>query len=93
MPLLGAAQSSANEPAWQRFGVAFAAVAGVIVIGRYLTRPAMRLVAKSGLREIFTAFALLLVVGIAHIMTLAGLSMALVAATLALPSRPTSSSP
>jgi glutathione-regulated potassium-efflux system ancillary protein KefC len=77
VPLLGAAASAANEPAWQRFGVAFAAVAGVIVIGRYLTRPAMRLVAKSGLREIFTAFALLLVVGIAHIMTLAGLSMAL----------------
>ena len=27
---------------WERFGLAFAAVAGVIVIGRYLTRPALR---------------------------------------------------
>ena len=77
VPLLGAAHVSGGEPGWQRFGIAFAAVAGVMVIGRYFTRPAMRLVAKSGVREIFTAFALLLVVGIAQIMTFAGLSMAL----------------
>jgi len=37
----------------------------------------MRLVAKSGIRELFTAFALLLVIGIAQLMTAAGVSMAL----------------
>jgi glutathione-regulated potassium-efflux system ancillary protein KefC len=37
----------------------------------------MRLVAKTGVRELFTAFALLLVIGIAQLMTAAGMSMAL----------------
>jgi glutathione-regulated potassium-efflux system ancillary protein KefC len=40
-------------------------------------RPALRLIAKTGIREIFTAFALLLVLGIAQLMTLANLSMGL----------------
>jgi glutathione-regulated potassium-efflux system ancillary protein KefC len=53
------------------------AIAVVVLVGRYLTRPLMRLVAKTGLRELFTAFALLLVVGIAQIMAAAGISMAL----------------
>ena len=49
----------------------------MVVIGRFLTRPVIRLIAVSGVREIFTAFALLLVFGIAELMALAGLSMAL----------------
>ena len=56
---------------------AVAAIAGVVVIGRYLTRPALRLIARTDMRELFTAFALLLVIGIAELMALAGLSMAL----------------
>jgi glutathione-regulated potassium-efflux system ancillary protein KefC len=54
-----------------------AAVAAVVVLGRYVTRPVLRLVAKTGLREVFTAFALLLVIGISIIMAAAGVSMAL----------------
>jgi glutathione-regulated potassium-efflux system ancillary protein KefC len=54
-----------------------AAVVGVIVIGRYLTRPVMRLIARTNVRELFTGFALLLVIGIAELMSLAGLSMGL----------------
>ena len=77
VPLLAAGPVASGMRGWERFGIAFAAVAGVIVIGRYLTRPAMRLVAKSGIRELFTAFALLLVIGIAQLMTAAGMSMAL----------------
>jgi glutathione-regulated potassium-efflux system ancillary protein KefC len=77
VPLLGEAPAASTEPAWQRFAIAFAAVAGVVVVGRYLTRPAMRLIARTGIRELFTAFALLVVIGIAQLMTLAGLSMAL----------------
>jgi glutathione-regulated potassium-efflux system ancillary protein KefC len=53
------------------------AVAAVVVLGRYATRPILRMVARTGLREVFTGFALLLVVGIAQIMAAAGVSMAL----------------
>ena len=56
---------------------ALAAVVAVIAIGRYLTRPVLRLIAKTGLRDVFTAFALLLVLGIGELMHLAGMSMAL----------------
>ena len=52
------------------------AVAAVVILGRYLTRPLLRIVARTGLREVFTGFALLLVVGIAQIMAAAGISMA-----------------
>jgi glutathione-regulated potassium-efflux system ancillary protein KefC len=77
VPLLAAGPVASGTHGWERFGIAFAAVAGVIVIGRFLTAPAMRLVAKTGIRELFTAFALLLVIGIAQLMTAAGMSMAL----------------
>jgi glutathione-regulated potassium-efflux system ancillary protein KefC len=53
------------------------AVAAVVVLGRYVTRPLLRMVARTGLREMFTGFALLLVVGIAQIMAAAGVSAAL----------------
>ena len=73
-PLLGTASASAPGFNWP---LAAAAVAAVLVIGRYALPPALRLIAKTGLREIFTAFALLLVLGIAQLMTLADLSMGL----------------
>ena len=66
-----------EPPAWQQAAKAAAAVVGVLVIGRYLTRPVLRIVAGTNIREVFTAFALLLVVGIAQLMSLAGISMAL----------------
>src|SRR4029077_3845298 len=56
---------------------AASAVLFVIVVGRYLTNPILRIVAKTGLREVFTGFALLLILAIAQLMTLAGVSMAL----------------
>ena len=49
----------------------------MIVIGLYLTRPLLRIIATTDLREVFTAFALLLVIGISQVMLLAGLSMGL----------------
>jgi glutathione-regulated potassium-efflux system ancillary protein KefC len=55
----------------------FTAIAVVVVIGRFLTRPVVRVLAKTGLREVFSAFALLLVLGIAALMAGAGISMAL----------------
>jgi glutathione-regulated potassium-efflux system ancillary protein KefC len=76
VPLLGVVENS-GEPAWVSAGRAFGAIAIVIAIGEFLTPPLMRLIARSRVREIFTAFALLLVIGIAELMSLAGLSMAL----------------
>ncbi len=53
------------------------AVGAVFVIGRFLTRPILRILANTGLREVFTGFTLLLVLGIAEIMASVGISMAL----------------
>jgi glutathione-regulated potassium-efflux system ancillary protein KefC len=77
VPFFAHVEKPGADPLWMRLALAFAAIAGVIVIGRYLTRPALRLIAKTDVREVFTAFALLLVIGIAELMSLAGLSMAL----------------
>jgi len=53
------------------------AVVAIVLSGRYLVRPAFRVIAGTGLRELFTAAALLLVIGISLLMTLVGLSPAL----------------
>lgn len=52
-------------------------IAVVIIGGRYLLRPVFRIVAKTGLREVSTATALLVVIGTAWLMELVGVSMAL----------------
>lgn len=62
---------------WQTTLVTFGAIAAVILGGSYLTRPIFRFIAMAELRELFTATALMLVVGIALLMTLVGLSPAL----------------
>jgi glutathione-regulated potassium-efflux system protein KefC len=77
VPLLGHVERAGAEPLWQKIGIAVAAIAGVVVIGRHLTRPALQLIARLRIRELFTAFTLLLVIGIAELMSLAGMSMAL----------------
>lgn len=64
-------------PGWQITIITIAAVAFVVVAGHYLSRPIFRIIAASKLREIFTAAALLLVIAIALLMTLVGLSPAL----------------
>ncbi len=66
-----------GQAEWVRVLATLAAVAGVVVGGRYLTRPLFRFIAAARLREIFTASALLLVVGVAALMELVGLSPAL----------------
>jgi monovalent cation:proton antiporter-2 (CPA2) family protein len=64
-------------PGWAQALAQLAAVAVVVVGGRYLTRPIFRFIAAARLREIFTASALLLVVAVAALMELVGLSPAL----------------
>jgi len=64
-------------PGWAYGLVIVASITGLVIGGHYLSRPLFRFVASSGLREIFTATALMLVVGIAALMSLVGLSPAL----------------
>jgi Kef-type K+ transport system membrane component KefB len=64
-------------PGWAYPPVVLAAIGLIVGGGFYLTRPLFRFIARSGLREMFTAFALFLVIGIALLMTTVGLSPAL----------------
>lgn len=68
---------SAALPAWQQALLVIGTVGGIILGGQFLTRPIFRIIAKTQQREIFTAMALLLVVGIALAMQQVGLSPAL----------------
>ncbi len=64
-------------PGWAHALVVLGAMAIVILGGHYLSRPLFRFIAAARLREVFTAAALLLVIGIALLMSLVGLSPAL----------------
>jgi len=81
LPLLGviSADKEALAPVnhtWEALKI-IAVIAGIILGGRLLLRPLFRWIARSNTPEIFTAASLLLVVGIAALMQLVGLSMAL----------------
>jgi CPA2 family monovalent cation:H+ antiporter-2 len=67
----------ASLPAWSQTLAVLAAVGLIILAGRFLLAPIFRAIARTGLRELFTAAALLLVIGIALLMTEVGLSPAL----------------
>jgi monovalent cation:proton antiporter-2 (CPA2) family protein len=67
----------AHQANWVKVAASFGAVAGVVIGGRYMLRPLFRIVAATRLRELFTASSLLLVVGVAVLMELVGLSPAL----------------
>lgn len=64
-------------PGWGVTLVTLAAIATVILTGIYLTRPVFRYIHHARLREMYTATALLIVVGTAVLMSLVGLSPAL----------------
>ena len=62
---------------WQQLLVIIGVVILIVFVGRFLARYIFRFIASTGLREIFTAAALLLVVAIALAMDQVGLSPAL----------------
>ena len=64
-------------PTWAAALVRLIAIAFVGMAGALLTRPVFRYVEMANLRELFTATALMFVIGIALLMTLVGLSPAL----------------
>jgi len=77
VPLLGGLVTHSGEPGWLRVAKLVAVLAALVIAGRFLVNPILRFIAKTELREIFTAFALLLVIGICVLMESVGLSMAL----------------
>ena len=79
IPLLAVGHQAAqnNGNVLMEIGKTLAIIVAVILVGRYLLRPVLRWIAQSESREISTATALLLVVGIAFLMLQIGLSMAL----------------
>lgn len=54
-----------------------AAIVAVVLLGRYVAYPVMHFIARIQVRELFTGFALLLVLGVAALMEKVGLSMGL----------------
>lgn len=62
---------------WMRAIVMLGAIAAIIIVGRFIIGHIFSFIAKTRLREVFTAAALLLVIGIAMLMSKIGLSPAL----------------
>jgi monovalent cation:proton antiporter-2 (CPA2) family protein len=78
IPLLGAGEAHAvGGSAWLGAFKAIGVIVAVIAGGRYLLRPVLHAIAAAGIQEIFTAAALLVVIGTSLLMTSVGLSMSL----------------
>ena len=78
IPLLAAhGAPHATQPLWLSSLRVAGVIAVVVVGGRYALRPVFRAVARTQLIEVSTATALLVVIGTAWLMQLAGISMAL----------------
>ncbi len=75
--LLIALPAEPGLPGWAAGLLVIAAVVGVVGIGRFIVRPVFQFLAGAKLRESFTAATLLIVVGIALLMQVVGLSPAL----------------
>lgn len=78
IPLLASSNASTSLGAFAlSAGKVVGALAMVILLGRYVTRPLLHFVARSGMREVFSAVALFLVFGFGVLLEMAGLSMAM----------------
>src|SRR3569832_378837 len=76
IPMLGGGAHKSGH-GWQSALLAVAVIVALIAGGRTLLRPVLRIIAKTDMREIFTAFALLLVIATGLLMQSIGMSMAL----------------
>ncbi|MDX1556783.1 MAG: monovalent cation:proton antiporter-2 (CPA2) family protein, partial [Xanthomonadales bacterium] len=68
---------AADRPVWVQTALVLGIVTGIVLAGRYLTRPLFHWIARTRAHEVFIATALLLVVGITLAMNFVGLSPAL----------------
>lgn len=67
----------AQKPGWLQLLIIGGAMTGMVIIGRFVARHIFRLIAETGLHEVFVALALFMVIGIALGMDAIGLSPAL----------------
>ncbi len=78
VPLLGdVAADAPRDPEWITLLKVAGAMIAVVAGGHYLLRPALRIMARTRVRELFTAIALLIVTGTSLVMEWVGISMAL----------------
>lgn len=78
LPLLGSTDTTADSaPFWLQLLKVIAVISGLILGGRWLLRPVLRMASRFGSDETFVAAALLLVIGAATLMYWADLSMGL----------------
>ena len=77
LPMFGASATADSGFDLTRIAYMALTVGGLIVGGRYVLRPILHIVAASKIPEIFTATALLVVIGAALLMKFAGMSMVL----------------
>ncbi len=77
VPLLAGGTASAHHVPWRSVLVAMVAIAGILAGGRFLVPRLFRLIGGARSPDIFTAMALLTVLGTAWIASLVGLSMSL----------------
>jgi glutathione-regulated potassium-efflux system ancillary protein KefC/glutathione-regulated potassium-efflux system protein KefB len=76
LPLLGD-EAKVAAATWTSAAKGLAAIAAVVIGSRVIVRPALKFIASHSSRDVFTAAALLLVIGTAILMEKIGLSMAL----------------
>ena len=77
IPLVALQAPEDTSPPLQDFAVAVGSILIMVVAGRYLLNPLFQIIARTGAREVMIAAALLIVLGAATMMQLAGLSMAM----------------
>jgi CPA2 family monovalent cation:H+ antiporter-2 len=77
IPMLSPGGAGKETAALPQFGITVAAIAALLIVGRYLINPLFRIIANTGAKEAMIAAALLVVLGAATLMQVAGLSMAM----------------
>lgn len=77
VPLLAPVSNDTGGNGLRDLAIALGAILFLVAVGRYLLTPIFRIVGNAGAREAMIATALLIVLGAAYLMQLAGLSMAM----------------
>jgi len=77
LPFVASTAPDVDGNAFADFAIAIVAVAALIIAGRYALNPLFQIIARTGAREAMIAAALLVVIGSALLMQVAGLSMAM----------------
>ena len=77
LPLLGVKAAMSSGFDLTEIGIMAVTITALIVGGRFVLKPTLHMVAAAGIPELFTATALLVVIGAALLMEIAGMSMVL----------------